>query len=919
MGINRYICAFFVLFISACSTSTNPDEHIARAGTLRDAGDLAGAILEFKNALQLDPDNPSARSELGLIYISLGDFASALKELERARQLGGKNDKVSREITHANIMLGNHDEAATELALNAEFDQYEWRYLQALLDLRVGRFEEAKEGFTKLVEERSDYLLVRRGLVSALLQLGQIEDAKDALQAALQASPDDAHIWIMKGELDVSENDFDSAITAYQKALALEANNYAAQVGLAVALTGIARYDEALQRLDGLPEMSRGDLRVAYLRGVIAEGKGNPVLAMRHYREVLQTSPNHRNALHKMSALHFQAGEMSRAIDYLKQLTALYPQEEAYRKQLGAAQLAAGRLDNAFEELSDLDIDITAQTDANMLALLGAAYAKQGQFSEGKASLIRAYELAPESTPIATQLALSHLRVKEYAQAIDLLDAVLAREPDNKTAKVLKILSFLDSEPDKGRRLLDEYIAAEPDSPLPLNIRGFMSLQKKDHIAARNDFQKSIAIDKRFLPPYFNLARLERAEGKTAAMREQLQRILEIEPHNVQALVALGEDARLNDDIESALKYWEQARHNDPDAGAPRVALANHYRQSGELVKAKALIDEAYAVEPYQPLIQYEYAQIQLLQGNTDDAHAVVEKLAQRFPGSARVVELQIALYRLQENEFELRKALNKAIEIAPTAVKPYRMLVSSLLRDDQFDEAKKVADRLSGIENRQADGDQLYGDIALAEGKDDEALSRYRTAFGVAPSGELVLKLDRLERMAGIDNNRLSDWLAQHPNDRLVGFQQAANTHAKGDVTAALQSFEDIHKSNPDNPIVLNNLAWIYHETNDPRALEYAEKANSLKPDSPEIMDTYAWILFDSGKIEQALKLLSRAIEMSPDNPDIRFHYASALAEVGQEQLAIAALLTALGDGKRQFATMAEAKALLQTLQSGS
>ena len=42
-----------------------------------------------------------------------------------------------------------------------------------------------------------------------------------------------------------------------------------------------------------------------------------------------------------------------------------------------------------------------------------------------------------------------------------------------------------------------------------------------------------------------------------------------------------------------------------------------------------------------------------------------------------------------------------------------------------------------------------------------------------------------------------------------------------------------------PDNPLVLNNLAWVAHELKQPNALEYAERANEMAPDNPAIMDT--------------------------------------------------------------------------------
>jgi tetratricopeptide (TPR) repeat protein len=89
------------------------------------------------------------------------------------------------------------------------------------------------------------------------------------------------------------------------------------------------------------------------------------------------------------------------------------------------------------------------------------------------------------------------------------------------------------------------------------------------------------------------------------------------------------------------------------------------------------------------------------------------------------------------------------------------------------------------------------------------------------------------------------------------------------------------------DNPIVLNNLAWLYHEAGDKRALELAKRAHELAPESPEILDTYGWILFVEGSREQGLALLKKAEERAPDNPDVGYHTASALHNSGETALA--------------------------------
>jgi predicted Zn-dependent protease len=75
-----------------------------------------------------------------------------------------------------------------------------------------------------------------------------------------------------------------------------------------------------------------------------------------------------------------------------------------------------------------------------------------------------------------------------------------------------------------------------------------------------------------------------------------------------------------------------------------------------------------------------------------------------------------------------------------------------------------------------------------------------------------------------------------------------------------------------PDNPHVLNNLAWLYvtceDETirNPHRALVLAQKAAALEEES-HILDTLAESYFSNGMIEEAVAAGKRALALAEEN----------------------------------------------------
>ncbi len=93
-------------------------------------------------------------------------------------------------------------------------------------------------------------------------------------------------------------------------------------------------------------------------------------------------------------------------------------------------------------------------------------------------------------------------------------------------------------------------------------------------------------------------------------------------------------------------------------------------------------------------------------------------------------------------------------------------------------------------------------------------------------------------------------------------------------------QAYEKALTLNPDNPHVLNNLAWLYATCDDLsyrnsiRALELSKKAVTLLK-APHILDTLAECYFVNGKYEKAIAAELRALELGKSN---RSHYKKQL-----------------------------------------
>jgi tetratricopeptide (TPR) repeat protein len=95
-----------------------------------------------------------------------------------------------------------------------------------------------------------------------------------------------------------------------------------------------------------------------------------------------------------------------------------------------------------------------------------------------------------------------------------------------------------------------------------------------------------------------------------------------------------------------------------------------------------------------------------------------------------------------------------------------------------------------------------------------------------------------------------------------------------KREYAKAIGIYQQALDSAPDDPDILNNIAWIYATADDSEfrkpeeALMFASRAANLKP-AGYILDTLAESLFINGYIEKAIAIEKEAIKKDPSNTD--------------------------------------------------
>jgi putative PEP-CTERM system TPR-repeat lipoprotein len=302
-----------------------------------------------------------------------------------------------------------------------------------------------------------------------------------------------------------------------------------------------------------------------------------------------------------------------------------------------------------------------------------------------------------------------------------------------------------------------------------------------------------------------------------------------------------------------------------------------------------------------------------------DSAQAIstFTELAALQPRSPQPQMRLADVYMATNNLGAARESFQRALEATPKILPAQRGLIMLELVDGHPERAMAIARKVQAERPDQVAGYVFAGDIESSRMKWDSAAAQYEAGLKRGSTTELAAKRHK----ALTAGNRSAEaeafakaWIKEHPLDAAFRSYLGDAALAKQDFQRAEAEYLAVLKLQPDDPTILNNLAWLTHTLNKPGALAYAEPRQCTTAGQPAFMDTLAIILGDSGQTSKALEIEHKVIAVQPDHAPFRLTLAKLYLKAGDKAKARVELdqLAKLG---AKFSGHAEVGELLKTL----
>ena len=905
------------LALNGCAPK-DPQALLLEGEMLRQKGDNKAAIIQFKNALQANPDLGNARLALGLTYLDSGDALSAEKELRRAKTAGIGGVDVNVGLARAQLMLGQPQKALDELKEGVQANAKQRAEVEALrgdAHLALGKPELARSFYAKAQQVVPNFPPALGGIARSHLVEKDLSGAEAAIQRALAAAPDSPELWTLKGDIARARNDNLMARGAYEKATAIDPNQMVAQFNLISTQLVLGDTGSAQKNIERLREVYPEHPMTFYHQGLLQFRIGQYPQASNSAARALRAAPEHIPSLVLLGASQFASGTYAQASKSFIRVLELQP-DHAYARKLLVATLIKMKDPKRALDFAKAGLEL-APSDPQLLALAGSAYGALGESAKAAQLLHTAVERDPTSAELKTDLGLSLLATGNIPDATSTLQQAAKLEKQGSRAATALIGTLLQQgQYDDALAQISELQRSGGTDAQIYNLQGIAFLGKKDLVKARQSFSEALRLNPTFVEAASNLAQLDLHAKDPAAARKRFQTVLANDKNNVAAMMALARMEGKARNYAAATQWLERARSVKPASIEPRLMLARYYLETRDQKKALALANEARAIDPQSGEAFELLGSAQLAAGDLANARLTFAAYVNEFPQSVS------AHYRLGTTNLALRRWSDAIVELSRArALKPDNFeiesaLAAAYLQSGKQDQALEIARALRTKHPSLPAAHILEGNVYLAQRKSADALQAYQKAFDLNPSGLAATLIFQARMQSGQSAAALAglqQWVASHPKDWRSRLSLATAYFEQKDYPAAAKVYQEVLKIQPDNVVALNNLAASYMGSNDTRALAVAQRAYQLAPEDPSVMDTYGSALLKNGNAAQAVGVLQKAAAKAQQSPEIRYHYSMALLQNGEKQRARRELEAVVGLGK-PFPQLREAQDKLQS-----
>jgi tetratricopeptide (TPR) repeat protein len=631
-GTKRYARALITL------APDKADGHTLMAAAFLLQSKLADAEKEARAALKIAPNNVDALVVLAGRQARDSKYEDALATIEQG--LATQPKSIDLLLVKLKIMF---DQKRTKdvVAVLRQMHEISPENPTYIIDLAnqlslTGELSEAEAIFRQALEGGHDTDALISAYAMFLVQKRSLDEAIKQIKGLAEKTKLAPKYVLLLEQLYIQAQKFDEATTLMHdlKENGANANDrLRAQVELArlAALQGKA--DAGLEQVEAILAKDPENEPALLLRGGLLLNAGKHDAAIADAKSVLHKDLNSVPALQLLSRAYEATGDTVLAIDALRNIVRLSPNDVETRLRL-ASLLAAKAPDDAMQ---NLDVAIALRPDAAELKVQKAEFLIRTGAPDKAETIARALLETPAIAAVAHRvIAESALARNDYETAIaELKLAEEGGQPFDRTGPLLVAAYMRSNKADLAEKLLTERIAKDAGDAKSMILLAGVRAQAGKLDESEKLLRQAIAAKPEATEPYVNLVQLLARQRKDAEVVKVTELATQKFPNDRGMLLVAAVAYDTSGDFDAAKASYEKilAKWPDDTVAANNLAalIADVWPNDGPLLDRARQLAERFRSSDNAVLLD-TLGWVLARQGNYDDAAILLARATSLMP-----------------------------------------------------------------------------------------------------------------------------------------------------------------------------------------------------------------------------------------------------------------------------------------------